>query len=89
MYQDKSKDVKSPKVYSGYDSGTKSESPAVYIGEAPQHANVGVVNQIMRFGFVGRMANKADKYKIIDKRIFLIRIYLKITLLSKESQPTI
>ena len=50
------------KVYSGYDSGTKSESPAVYIGEAPQHATATGVNQIMRFGFVGRMANKADKY---------------------------
>lgn len=49
------------KVYKDF-NGSIQESPAAYIGYAPQHANADEITQVLHFGFVGRLGQKEPNY---------------------------
>jgi hypothetical protein len=49
------------KVYKDF-NGSIQESPAAYIGYAPQNLSADEITQVLHFGFVGRMGQKEANY---------------------------
>lgn len=75
------------KVYKDF-NGTTQESPAVYIGIAPQNTNANDITQIFHFGLVGRMGAREHNYAGFKIYWAVIDDYIEGTTISEGSVTT-
>ena len=75
------------KVYKDF-NGTTQESPAVYIGIAPQNTNVNDITQILHFGLVGRMGAREHNYAGFKIYWAIIDDYIEGTTVNEGSVTT-